>query len=648
MDRTILNIFRPSTPGESSSSVFGLRHNANVLKVGQRGAQLASRAVSSSAQISSEYVTGAVTAAEKAQASLAKAGNAEGVTAAIKTGAAARSVATSGAYGAWAAAKPFSLAATLKGVSVGSASPSLVGRAAYGFNTFARQLQALAAIFFMTITGYKIYENAKWACLSQDEFYEKIKPPTVEKVAKKHSDKAALKELVYGYFEDKIKDFLKSQPKGFEYIEYKSGGCKTEVCSENVKRYIDEHLSEMLANEDAGFITDQATWQECLLKANNDTVEAFGLYIRVRLAQQSHRQEIKRVFGKEGAKTIQKMQRGSTQDPALYKQVLSICRQRLILDTLNFVLGTAVLSLVAFTTLSALALPLLMKISKGSANFEYACFALKALVLGSIIFSPHGLVALTIFNIGLAIYSMAKGGTSKLPFMNPEEMKNYTRWDKLLIQFNIVLGLLSMASIGYVGSYTGVPLATTAAFASVQLPWLGFNAYGISQIWSTEKVRKEEEKQKLDELSAKIVDRYDLEKIKAQLEEIRQKAEADRSDLDRGYMEMLANGNRTGALSWMFRFCLLELRSEYGPELFSKVFARQEVIGHMNQQAQDAYSKSRASITNGRSIKQFLKEVDQAEKEKEARDLKAAYRSHYCSLTEKGLIKERWRGLFEF
>jgi hypothetical protein len=281
----------------------------------------------------------------------------------------------------------------------------------------------------------------------------------------------------------------------------------------------------LLADESSGFIKDKESWDLCQ-KERSDVVEAFGLYIEVMLARQSHRQELKRVFGKEGIQIIHKMQATSEADPESYKAALSICRQRLVLDTLNFVLGVGVMGAIAFTLSASLALPLLAKISKGSPNFEYMNFVMKTFVLGSIVFTPHGLLALTLFSLGFSIHSLVTGGKSKLPFMKSEDLDNYTRWDKLLIQFNIILAALSIFSTGFMGLYVDVPLRATAALAATQVPWLGLNMYGLSEIWKREEAKRAEIRGKIasELVNAKeeglnifiksLLDQYEFESIR--------------------------------------------------------------------------------------------------------------------------------------
>lgn len=435
-----------------------------------------------------------------------------------------------------ACAEPLNFAAVMNGSYAEASSPSLVGRVSYGFKSVARRLQNIAVVLFMTATGYKIYEDAKWALLSEKDFNKKIQFSTVDEVAEKHADKKLRKDLAYDYFKGKISDFLKKVKK--------EHGLKGHL-SDEINKHLDDELKKVLNGEDLEFIKDRYVWTQCKDKTD-DIVEAFGLYIRVMLERQSLRQEIERVFGKEGASVVEKIRKTVGGGPNLYKQVMSICRQRLVLDTLNFILGGAVMSMIALSVSTALAFPLLMHVSEGSTSFQYMCFVIKALVLGSILFTPHGLVTLTIFNLGMLINTIAKGGISKLPFMNSKELDNCTRLDKVLIHLNVILVLFSIFSIGCMGSYGGLPSSGVAATASAQLPALGFHIFAISQIWSDSA-----KKRKMEELEKELLGREALVG----------------EDGDESFMEGLFE--------------------KYGYDLFEQVCKKENVFKHIRKQIPD-------------------------------------------------------------
>ena len=472
-----VDLLKPQAP-EGTHGLFATgAADPTSLKVAQRSLQLiapATQQISSGTRPSTEYVAAAVGSCTKAQRASVKAASSQGATSVIKTSNVLAATLKGAAYASYSATQPLNFVAAIKGMAVSPTSPSLIGRVSYNLSSLALQFRNIAATLFMMVTGYKIYENAKWARLSEKEFYDKIQAPTVDQMDVNHKDSEALKNLVYTYFEDKVGEILK---KGSEQ------GLKVSLNKEGLKKNLDAKLKELLDDESSGFIKDQESWALCQEK-RSDPVEAFGLYIELMLARQSHQKEIKRVFGKDGLELL----KANSSD--LYAQAMSVCKRRLILDTLNFVLGVGVMSVVAFTVSATLALPLLVKISKDSPTFEYIQFIFKTFILGSVIFTPYGLLSLVTFNLGLSVYSLVTGGT-KVPFMSSKEMDNYTRWDKLLIQFNIILGALSIFSTGFMGLYVDVPALTTAALASTQLPWIGLNMYGLSEIWKREEAKKE-------------------------------------------------------------------------------------------------------------------------------------------------------------
>ncbi|MFS8563136.1 MAG: hypothetical protein LVR00_01890 [Rhabdochlamydiaceae bacterium] len=491
---------------------------------------------------------------------------------------------------ACAGAEPLNLAALITGASVEANSPSLVGRVSYGFKSLAYQLQNVVVVLFMTVTGYKIYENAKWALLSKDALHKKMQFSTVEAVSKKYSDKAELKKLAYDYFKDKIRDFLKRAEKEYSI--------KGKLSSDNLDEKLDDEINKLLTEGNTELIKNAEIWAECKGKTE-DLVEAFGLYVRVMLERQSLHREIERVFGKEGATLVNKMRNTQSPTDALYKQVMSICRQRLVLDTLNFILGTAVMSLIALSVSTTLAFPLLMHISEGSPSFQYVCFVLKALVLGSIIFTPHGLVALTIFNLGMLINTIAKGGISKLPFMDSKELENCTRLDKALIHLNVILVLFSICSIGWMGSYGGLPSSTTAAITSAQLPSLGFHIFAISQIWNS--------RVKISRLEQQLLSEENLLK---------------RSD------------------SSPFIKSLLD---KYGYDLFKEAFNKPEVRKHLHKQFVEKFVTPDEDhifrgVSEEGSISILLEKIKEWNDEIKE-DARASFMKSYNRLVKEGFIK---------
>ncbi len=585
---------RPSSPS-IKEKVFGTKANKYQLHkfFSKIVLSVSSKKISSSAAPTAEYVTSSIKTAQYTIQTLDKADKSDGVRAALKITNAAGQALTGAAYASYSAAQPLALIDVLKKSTPTTSGPSLVGRVSAGFNSFATQLGNIAVVFFMMATGYKIYESGKWCHLTQDELHQKIQPPTIVQIGKKYKGEGDnLKKLVYDYFEDRIHDVLK---KG------KKVGLEADLQDrKDLEVQINEQIDSLLAQE-SGFIQDEKAWEECINHREQNKVEAFGLYIQVMLARQSHRQEMKRVFGKEGMKIIGKMQQAKAADPKLYAKAMTICRQRLVLDTMNFVLGIGVMSLMVFSASAALVLPLLAKVSKSSVNFEYFSFALKALIMGTVVFTPYGATALTLFATGFFIYNVAQLGLSYLPFMESKEFDNYTRYDKLLIKINIVLSIISFISTGFVGMYTDVSLITTAALASTQLPWLGLNTYALSQIWKKEEEKKEALKSEIEE----VTDQKDIDKL------------IDKYGFDLVQKAFLNNSNGATILKTIL----------FPEEIEFHTFLGQEEEGEM------------VSKKDLETVEELLKEFKKRKKEREAFALKEELREHYLALARAGLIK---------
>lgn len=530
--------------------------------------------IPSSAALSADYAVSSIKSTQYAVQALDKADKSQGARAALKITNAATSALRGASYASYTVAQPFALIDVLKQPLARSS--SLAGRVSAGFNSLAAHLGNIATFFFVMATGYKIYETSQWCQLTQKELYQKIKPPTITEVPIKYKDDGdSLKKLVYDYFEDKVQDVLKKGKKAGLEAKLKD--------RQELERIINQKIDDLLT-QDSGFIQDKKAWQECIDHREQNKVEAFGLYIRVMLARQSHRQEMKRVFGKEGLKIIRRMELGKTENPKLYAKAMTICRQRLMLDTLNFVLGIGVMSLMVFSASAVLALPLLVKISKSSVNLEYFTFAMKALVIGAIVLTPYGITALTVFSIGFFVYNITQLGLSYVPFMQSKEFENYTRYDKLLIKINIALSVLSFITTGFIGMSTGVSFLTTTALASTQLPWLGLNAYGLSQIWKKE----EERKQALQDAINQVLDQEAMNEL-----------------IQKYGFDVV---------------CQALAKAPKGSEILKKILSQDA-----DRQMPDAFED-------------LLKEFKKDKKEKDALALQAEVKEQYAALKREGLI----------